>query len=56
MEMEESVSSSNDLILFDEEPNVLDDMEIDSFVVDGEPMPFECATSSVTLPEEFMMQ
>ena len=56
MEIEESVSSSDDLMLFNEELNMLDDMEIDSFTVDGELMPFGCATSSVTLPEEFMMQ
>ena len=56
MEMEESVDSSEDLMLFDDELNVLDDMEIDSFTVDGEPIPFGCATSSVILPEEFMMQ
>ena len=56
MEMKESVNSSDDLILFDEEPNVLDDMEIDSFTMDGEPMPFRCATSLVTLLEEFIMQ
>ena len=35
---------------------MLDDMEIDSYTVDGEPMPFRYATSSVILPEEFMMQ
>ena len=56
MEVEESVGSSDDIIPFINEPNILDDMEIDSFTVDGELMLFECATSSVTLPKEFMMQ
>ena len=44
MEGEESVSNSDDLIPFVDEPNVLDDMEIDSFTMDGKPMPFRCAT------------
>ena len=50
------VTSSPSPMLFDDVPNVLDDMKIDSFTVDGEPIPFSCATSSVILPEEFMMQ
>ena len=31
-------------------------MEIDAFEIEGEPLPFGCATTSVMLPQEFMMQ
>ena len=56
MQVEEFVSSFDNLMSFIDEPNILDDMEIDSFIMDGELMPFGCATSSITLPKEFKMQ
>ena len=31
-------------------------IKIDNFTFDSKPMPFECAPSSITLLEEFMMQ
>ena len=41
---------------FVEELYMVEDIEIDSFTLDGTPMPFGCAISSITLPKEFMMQ
>ena len=33
-----------------------EDMDIDAFKIEGEPLYYRCATTSVMLPQEFMMQ
>ena len=53
---EESLgSSSSQLVNFEGSMELDEDMDIDAFEIEGEPLHYECATTSVMLPQEFMM-
>ena len=55
--MEESLGSSGSQELnFEGSMELDEDMDIDAFEIEGEPLHYGCATTSVMLPQEFMME